>query len=330
MIRMDRPAVCLVVVAGLLTSACVSSGRGGSSPTPSPSPSTSRTESASPASPTTERVDFVGFPPEGAHPSTPATGNLVVRFQEILGFWGFGEVDLNVYADGRMIWQKWTRSNQAVVVPPGSKPFDTGYAEQRLTPQGIELLRSKIVSTGLFDHDLQLAPRHQSDHSSRTLQITVLNGGRLVSVDIASLDMTLKKWPKETPAQERTLGRLKATLADPAAWLPPTAWADHKIRAFVPSRYLLAYDRSAPDISKLPAPVRELFLQYRGLFAENGCQELTTDQARVLLETLVAAGESPSTNDGQWIVFDLPGFSGIPSGLHVQPELPDSIGSWGC
>ena len=320
-------AISVLVLVGLLTSACTASSSSAIHVTNTPS-----TPSSSPAHvTTTERVNFAGFPPEGAHASEPATGNLVLSFQEA-GFRPFGEVDLNVYADGRMIWQKWTPSQQAVVVPPGSKAFDTGFVMQRLTPQGIELLRSTIVSTGLFDRNLQLAPRHQSDNSSRTLQMSVLNGGRLVSVDTASLSMTLKKWPKETPAQERTLGRLKAILADAAAWLPPTAWADREIRAFVPSRYLLAYDRNAPDMSKLPTPVRELLLQYKGLFAKNGCQELTTDQARELLGTLVAAGKSPSSNVAQSIDFDVPGVgvSGIPSGLHVSPELPDSFGPTGC
>ena len=276
-------------------------------------------------SPTTEPVKFAGFPHEGAHASKPATGSLVLGFREI-GFKPFGEVDLKVYTDGRMIWQNWTPSYQAVVVPPGSKQSDIGFVEQRLTPQGIELLRSLIVSTGLFDRNLQLSQKNQSDHSDRILTVTVLNGGRLVSVDTRSLDMTGAKTPNETPAQARTLARLRAILADPAAWLPSTAWADRQIRAFVPSYYFVNYDRSAPDTSKLPTPLRELFLQYQGLLGEKGCQELTTDEARVLLRALVAAGKSPSQNGASYFGFDLPGFNGNPSALNISPELPDDVG----
>jgi hypothetical protein len=322
-----RTSTTVLVVVGLLMSACTSSTQEGSSSTLSSSPvDATNTPSAAQMGLGLPQVHFAGFPPVGAHASKPATGKLVLSFQE-RGTKGFAEVDLNVYADGRMIWQNWTHSNQAAVVPRGSKQFDTGFVVQRLTPQGIELLRSKIVSTGLFDRDLALG----SKFPPSSLQITALNGGRLVSLDASTPGWCCRpeKLRKETPTQERALWRLKVILADPAAWLPPTAWADSKIRAFVPSRYFVAYDRSAPDASMLPSPLRELLLQYNELF-QNGCQQLTTDQARVLLDALVAAGKSPST-DPQWIEFNLPGPPrGTPSDLHFSPELPDSYGPTGC
>jgi hypothetical protein len=320
-----RTVASLVVVVGVLTGACVSSTQDKSSSTPPSSP-VHVTPSSSPVHvTTTEHVHFAGFPSRGAHASKPATGSLVLSFQEI-GFRPFGEVDLRVYADGRMLWQNWTPSYQAVVVPPGMKQSDIGFVERRLRPQGIELLRSLIVSTGLFDRNLQLSQENQLDDSDRVLTIIVLNGGRLVSVDTRSLDMTGPKTPEETPAQARTLAQLKAILADPAAWLPPTAWADRQIRAFVPSRYFVNYDRSAPDVSRLPTPLLEVLPQYQGLFGKKGCQELTTDEARVLLDALVAAGKSPSQNGASYIGFDLAGFNGTPSALNISPELPDDIG----
>ena len=59
-----------------------------------------------------------------------------------------------MYADGRVIWQKWTSSGDATVVPDGARRLDTGYVQQRLTLEGVQLLRSKILATGLFEHDL--------------------------------------------------------------------------------------------------------------------------------------------------------------------------------
>ena len=60
----------------------------------------------------------------------------------------------NVYADGRVIWQKWTSSGDATVVPDGARRLDTGYVQQRLTLQGAQVLLSQILATGLFEQDL--------------------------------------------------------------------------------------------------------------------------------------------------------------------------------
>ena len=55
-----------------------------------------------------------------------------------------------VYADGRVIW---VRQGGA---PAGANKSTSGFLEQRLTPEGVELLRSKVISTGLFRHDVDL------------------------------------------------------------------------------------------------------------------------------------------------------------------------------
>ena len=45
-----------------------------------------------------------------------------------------------LYADGRLIW--------IVDYPPSP---DFSFVEQRLTPEGVERVRSEFLSTGLFD-----------------------------------------------------------------------------------------------------------------------------------------------------------------------------------
>ena len=96
-------------------------------------------------------------PLAGVKASTPTTGRL------LLGLRPTATTTWNVYADGRVIWQKWTSSGDATVVPDGARRLDTGYVQQRLTLQGVQLLRSKILATGLFEHNLMLevgqAPR---------------------------------------------------------------------------------------------------------------------------------------------------------------------------
>jgi hypothetical protein len=69
-----------------------------------------------------QRIGFV-IPPEGASPSTPDRGNITLQKGNTL----------YVYEDGRVIW--WQQG-----VP--------GRFEQRLTPEGVNLLRSGAVDLG--------------------------------------------------------------------------------------------------------------------------------------------------------------------------------------
>jgi hypothetical protein len=248
----------------------------------------------------------------------PAIGKLVLSLRE-RGTKSFVEVDLNVYADGRMIWQKWDHSADAGVVPDGANRVDTGFVEQRLTPQGVQLLRSRILSTGLFENRrlrLHAGRQHAQVH------IRVLVGDRWVSVEASP--KPYRSWrehfTKETPAEGRALARVvDAVFADPGAWLPTTAWADREIRAFVPSRYWVNFDRNAPNASRLPSPAREQLLQYRRMLL-HGCQVVTTAEARATLQAFVKAGISPSTNHGYEIGFSL--FDPA-SYLRFVPALPD-------
>jgi hypothetical protein len=69
-----------------------------------------------------QRIGFV-IPPQGASPSTPERGNIALKKGDTL----------YVYEDGRVIW--WQQG-----VP--------GRFEQRLTPEGVNLLRSGAVDLG--------------------------------------------------------------------------------------------------------------------------------------------------------------------------------------
>jgi hypothetical protein len=79
------------------------------------------TESRYPADP------FVGLPPEGAAPSTPVTGKLIAEYQHV----GFGWV--YVYADGRVLWS-----------------FLGPTYERRLSPAGVDLVRSGAIEPSVF------------------------------------------------------------------------------------------------------------------------------------------------------------------------------------
>ena len=91
-------------------------------------------------------VGFNGLPPEGVTPSEPPQGELV------LSDWGIHPwYAVNLYADGRMIWARGLTTN------PG--PTVSVWIEQRLTPEGVELLRSVAVPLGgQFENPGQLLP----------------------------------------------------------------------------------------------------------------------------------------------------------------------------
>jgi hypothetical protein len=90
-------------------------------------PTVTPTESAD-----AEWARFVGIPSKGAEPSSSEEGKLVGHVGEFFTGW------LYVFADGRVI--SW------------SKAQPTGYREQRLTPEGVELVRSgEIRPADLFN-----------------------------------------------------------------------------------------------------------------------------------------------------------------------------------
>lgn len=111
----------------------VSSGgsHGGPTTSTTPSPAPTQTPMPSPAVPQYTGIGFIGLPPPGAAPSTLDSGELVDSYPVNGGgppFLGM----VRLYADGRMIWYRFY--SQA------SK--STGYLEQRLTAEGVELVRS--------------------------------------------------------------------------------------------------------------------------------------------------------------------------------------------
>lgn len=237
---------------------------------------------------------FIGLPPQGATQSTPESGELVVNFYGRSSTLGGPLSRVWVYADGRMIW------NREGDVPQGANERTSGFLEQRLTPDGVELLRSEVLSTGLFGHDLTLL-------SQRFGELTVWGwvqvrvGDRLIRVnwEDPSSDPEKDDGTIATPEQVSALVRVDALITDAASWLPASAWEVRKIRAYVPSRYAvcLAVGGPAPPIEPsrilplLPEPARDL-LRAREFApgARGGCTDLTTAEARALGDALKAAG----------------------------------------
>ena len=250
---------------------------------------------------------FAGLPAFGAATSTPANGRLMANMEGLAG------AEWHLYADGRLVWH-------TPDVPGGAMAAEASWVEQRLTPAGVRLVQSRILATGLFTHDRSVKVSNRYGHVIMRLRV----GHRLVQVNAEpAANLHGDEGPSVAVAQ------IAATFAGLQASLPASAWADKQIRAFVPSYFTGAYERSEADLSylpmaQLPARIREL-LQNLG----QACDpiSLTSDEMRVLLETFEANGITPSQSDVGFYGFDLPGREQHPSFLHFTAAIPEDTPS---
>jgi hypothetical protein len=222
---------------------------------------------------------IVGLPPLGATPSTPESGVLEMYY------WINHPRSRNwVYADGRLI---------RLGGPPRR-----GFLEQRLTPEGVELLRSEILSAGGFGHAQPPPGSTSLNETFGPSYIKVRKGGRLVSL----------RWASD-------LKRLEARLTNPGAWLPASVWKQPKARAYVPSRFevcaawVLVGDpphikfqrmRPARIVALLPEAVQDVLRDrdWNARGAGPGCFAVTANEARSLAKALDGAGPATARKGG--------------------------------
>jgi hypothetical protein len=152
---------------------------------------------------------LTGLPPEGAPPSTPATGQLVAPLP----------IPIWVYEDGRVISARWTTHRSW-----------TGFLEQRLTPEGVELVRAEILALEPLDNCLGGLGNYGYVDGSRDLCESP--GG-----------------PTSLYVQHPQYQRLSELQYGAPSWLPASAWADPEPKPFVPSTYQITIS----TISDFPA-----------------------------------------------------------------------------
>ncbi len=280
---------------------------------------------------------FIGLPPQGATPSTPENGELVLRWlgrNETLG--GRPLVRVWVYADGRIIWSQ-TASRRGGI-PEGASELSSGYLEQRLTPEGVELLRSEVL--GLLEGSRTPLETVPTDDDHGVFGVEVRDGDRLVR---------LREQPKgsTTPGQLAALQKIDALLTDTASVLPASAWAVREIRAYVPPHYQACMGTSPPkDVSQLlallPAPAANV-LRGKSLEGSEGdlveareggrtvvigrsatyCAKLTTEEAREIADALSGFDQDPNFH-GVVLAYRLaePVNNLSPTSIWFEPYLP--------
>jgi hypothetical protein len=249
---------------------------------------------------------FIGLPPVGATPSAPESGELVFHWEgRSATLDGAPLARVWVYADGRIIWsQTASRSRR---IPEGATELTSGYLEQRLTPDGVELLHSEVV--GLLDRSRTLletvppdddplpgpfgglalfVPGDNGFSGVRWGAVKVRDGERLVRLQWRGLPAEgserfqgilddLRKHFEgtiATPEQVSDLRRIDALLTDPASVLPPSAWAVREVRAYVPSHYAVCIDTAPPKdasqlLSLLPARAADVLRDKSPTSSEN-------------------------------------------------------------
>ena len=216
--------------------------------------------------------DIVGLPPVGATPSTPEKG---VREM----FLGVHHSATWVYADGRLI-RFGARQANGRPLREAFNRWSMGFVEQRLTREGVRLLRSEIVSAGGFGEK----PPPGSDPLFNRAIIEVRKGDQLVHL----------RWAND-------LERLEARLTDLESWLPASAWKQRKTKAYVPSRFKVcagiisnnpvghAQEMSPARIVALMPEAAQNVLRDRDWNARGagpGCFAVTTNEARPLANAL--------------------------------------------
>jgi hypothetical protein len=196
-----------------------------------------------------------------------------------------------VYADGRMITQREGCWDCGPV--EGVLDHFTGYIEQRLTREGVELLRAEVLSSGLFEehHELGGVP----------CGIQVRNGDRLGSVACAR-EMTPEQIGWEIWLRER--------LIDPAKWLPPSAWEDYAHRPYVASTYMVCLWNA--ETSVLPDAAESVLTEGTPATPppndpddNTSCTDLSTEQARRLAAALDDAGMQGEPSRGNGLLYGL-------------------------
>lgn len=257
---------------------------------------------------------FIGLPPQGATPSAPESGELVLRWlgrsATPVPLSGGPLFRVWVYADGRIIWSR------DGPIPEGANEFTSGYLERRLTPEGVELLRSEVVEL-LRGSGIPLETVPTDDEPIR-FGLEVRDGDRLVRADFLRGKPDIAP-PLQTPEQLAALRRVDALVTDTASVLPASAWTVREVRAYVPSHYQVCIGTSPPKdasqlLSLLPARAADVLRDKSRTSSEDDvvtnidqepghmvvigrsityCSKLTTEEAREVAEALSGLDPDP-------------------------------------
>ena len=217
-------------------------------------------------------------PPPTLEPSQPVDGKLLISFYA-------DGLDLNVYADGRVLSLN-QECGALICTPPAglaSEP-NTGWVEQRLTSEGVHLLRSRLLATGVLEHEIWVTSNNTS--LTRSVGVSLWTGGHAIS-SAAFHSRSPDRAP--TPAEERSLRSAQDLFMDLDASLPEAAWAEQRLRAFIPATYTVSFERGPRALaSRLPHPILDQLSD-----ANPDCTVLALPEAFSLFDAMTSANYYP-------------------------------------
>jgi hypothetical protein len=191
------------------------------------------------------RFVYAAMPPFTAEPSAPDTGELVaaVTWRTDDEAWMNGAMYL--YADGRLI----------SISGVDDATLGSGWTERRLTPEGVELVRSEILSSGLFD------PGRETPSPLGTFgnSIVVRDGDRLL----------YPQWVGDVPD---SFLEVVAHVRDLNAWLPEHAWEQREQEQWDPAHYGVCFRRETGTVD---SPLEETAATISAL--DPGVADVTAD-----------------------------------------------------
>jgi hypothetical protein len=224
---------------------------------------------------------FQGLPPVGAAPSTPETGELVLRSGARIVSIGGDVHQMWLFADGRLIWGRSLEGDHDAAWRSAfgrTEPLERAMMEQRLTSDGVSLFLSHVVASTTRTEPVEwpgcVAPPEVCRGPGLIWGgIAIKDGDRMQDVSWSDPD-------------------LPGRLADPGSWLPSSAWADREIRGYVPTRYAACPQPGVLDL--LPAAARDILLT-RGTRMpadpeDAACYSVETADVRAIAEILDRAG----------------------------------------
>jgi hypothetical protein len=236
---------------------------------------------------------FIPLPPEGAAPSAPVEGVLLLSLQACSGPSSLPwSGNLALYADGRLLWHTNDDPFEGDGFDGNGPRPKTAWLEQRLTPEGTELLRSELVSSGLLG---PWQPGGDYSCPPGSYRADALVGDRD--------EYYVGKLPRD----------LVERIAEPASWLPARAWEDREVRPFVPASYrvcIAGLEPLWPSVAEiataLPAPLGDLVRardwgeNHDGPSRWFWCTAaMSTEDARTFAEALDAA--AIEQNEHPWV-----------------------------
>jgi hypothetical protein len=272
--------------------------------------------------------------PEGAQ-STQPTGEVVA----VIGIRHRGVYRL--HADGRLLFTFFGGED----LPPGllftlfgDEHFRPAgwwpWAEQRLTPEGVERVRSRFLSSGLFD---TAPPLTDLTECPAGVTASVRDGDHWLCV---AVDNTFLPQSTAPPEADRLFDDLMAL----DSTIPATEWADQQVKPYVPTRVATCLRTFVSDpspnpyealelpvvdlsvlLARFPAPVAQLLAGRersdltsrvpREKVGQGVCFELTLDEARALADA--SLGPAGGGTHQYWGL-------AIPLARQPDPAQPDS------